>query len=82
MKFTLAPQATGSGARMVIEKTYPNLSQIYQTKFELDRVKQFIPASDCGITEHWAICQEGSILMDAPAHTTMHQLMQKTNLDG
>ena len=41
------PQAAGSGARLVIENTYPNLSQIYQAKFELGRVKQFIPASDC-----------------------------------
>ena len=31
---------------MVIENTYPNLVQIYQAKFELGRVKQFIPASD------------------------------------
>ena len=35
---------------MVIERTYPKLSQIVLAKFELGRVKQLNPASDCGIT--------------------------------
>ena len=36
---------------MVIERTYPKLSQIVKSKFELGRVKQINPASDHGITE-------------------------------
>ena len=35
---------------MVIENTYPKLSQIYQAKFELGGVKQFIVPSDHVIT--------------------------------
>ena len=35
---------------MVIERTYPKLSQIVLAKFELGRVKQINPASDHGIT--------------------------------
>ena len=35
---------------MVIENTYPKLSQIYEAKIELDRVKQFIVPSDHAIT--------------------------------
>ena len=36
---------------MVIQNTYPKPSQIYQAKLELGGVKQFIPASDCAITD-------------------------------
>ena len=36
---------------MVIERTYPKLSQIVLAKFELGRVKQINPASDHGITD-------------------------------
>ena len=36
---------------MVIPNTYPKPSQIYQAKLELGGVKQFIPASDCAITD-------------------------------
>ena len=35
---------------MVIENTYPNLSNIVQTDFELDRVMQTVAAIDPGIT--------------------------------
>ena len=37
---------------MVIENTYPNLSNIVQTDFELDRVIQTVAAVDPGITGH------------------------------
>ena len=38
------------GGSFTIENTYPKLSQIVLAKFELGRVKQLNPASDCGIT--------------------------------
>ena len=41
--------AGDSGARMVIESTYPNLSNIVHTDFELDRVIQTVAAVDPGI---------------------------------
>ena len=40
----------GSGARMVIPNTYPNLSNIVHTDFELGRVIQTMAAADPGIT--------------------------------
>ena len=40
----------GSGARMVIPNTYPNLSNIVHTDFELGRVIQTVGAADPGIT--------------------------------
>ena len=40
----------GSGARMVILNTYPKLSNIVHTDFELDRVIQTVVAVDPGIT--------------------------------
>ena len=47
-----------SGARMVIQNTYPKLSRIYQAKFELGGVKQFILANDCGIAvQEWRLVQ-------------------------
>ena len=36
---------------MVIQNTYPNLSNIVHTDFELDRVIQTLGAADPGITE-------------------------------
>ena len=35
---------------MVIQNTYPNLSNIVHTDFELGRVIQTVTAADCGIT--------------------------------
>ena len=43
---------------MVIERTYPKLSQIVLAKFELGRVKQINPASDHGITAQLVIAGE------------------------
>ena len=40
----------GSGARMVIPNTYPSLSNIVHTDFELGRVIQTVVAADPGIT--------------------------------
>ena len=40
----------GSGARMVIQNTYPNLSNIVHTDLELGRVIQTVGAADPGIT--------------------------------
>ena len=39
----------GSGAKVVMKNTYPNLSDIVHTDFELDRVIQTIDAADLGI---------------------------------
>ena len=38
------------GGSLAIERTYCELSQIVKANFELGRVKQLNPASDCGIT--------------------------------
>ena len=42
--------AGGSGAKMVTQNTYPNLSNIVHTDFELGRVIQTVTAADPGIT--------------------------------
>ena len=39
---------------MVIQNTYPNLSNIVHTDFELGRVIQTVTAADCGITVYMA----------------------------
>ena len=39
------------GGSLAIERTYCELSQIVKANFELGRVKQLNPASDCGITD-------------------------------
>ena len=39
------------GGSLATQNTYPKLSQIAKSKFELGRVKQINPASDHGITD-------------------------------
>ena len=41
---------------MVIQNTYPNLSNIVHTDFELGRVIQTVTAADCGITAERTDC--------------------------
>ena len=51
LKISFERSPRGSGARIVTRNTYPKLSQIVQSNFELGRVKQLNRASDCGITD-------------------------------
>ena len=51
---------------MVIENTHPNLSNIVQTDFELDRVIETVGAADPGITV--------KLVQKAPQKAPPHQL--------
>ena len=51
---------------MVIQNTYPNLSNIVHTDFELGRVIQTVGAADPGITDQLEVAVERScgVLVD------------------
>ena len=54
----------GSGARMVIQNTYPNLSNIVHTDSELGRVMYTVAAADPGITGNYEyICRPAMQLL-------------------
>ena len=46
------------GGSLAIERAYCELSQIVKANFELGRVKQLNPASDCGITVRYNVIRQ------------------------